>query len=109
MPLAEDNTAITHQAVHDFQEARRKAALESLLSRLSGKSTDLLSYDEVRQRLRIIESANRRLQEIPIKSIVGSVIASESWSLRTLSTVIVILVIIIVSKTMHVCHCVFIL
>ena len=62
-----------HSALYDFQAARRKAILESLLSALRGRPTDLLSYDEVRQKIRTIASASRNLETIPLDKIVGSV------------------------------------
>lgn len=60
-------------ALDDFQRARRKAAMEQLLARFSGRSTDLLSYEELRQQLRVVNQAPRGLQEIPLDKIVGSV------------------------------------
>jgi len=40
---------------------------------LTGKSTDLLSYEEVRRKLRARQSGTRKLEEIPLDAIVGSV------------------------------------
>ena len=60
-------------AVRDFQRARQQAALEAILARLTGRSVDLLSYDEVRQKLKASEAAVRDLKDIPIDAIVGSV------------------------------------
>lgn len=60
-------------AVSDFHAARRKAKMESLLAMILGRSADLLSYDQVRQKFRTIESARRTLEEIPLEKIVGSV------------------------------------
>jgi nucleotide-binding universal stress UspA family protein len=60
-------------ALEDFQRARRKAAMEQLLARFSGRSTDLLSYEELRQQLRVVNQTPRGLQEIPLDKIVGSV------------------------------------
>ncbi len=68
-----ENRALFHQAIEDFRTAHRKAALENVLSPLLGKSTELLSYDEVRYKLRAIETARRTLENIPLASIVGSV------------------------------------
>ncbi|MCL4266883.1 MAG: universal stress protein [Anaerolineae bacterium] len=62
-----------HLALDDFQRARRKAAMEQLLARFSGRSTDLLSYEELRQQLRAVNQTPRGLQEIPLDKIVGSV------------------------------------
>jgi nucleotide-binding universal stress UspA family protein len=60
-------------AVNDFQRARQRAAIQEILARFSGKSIDLLSYDDVRHKLRIVETSMRTLDEIPLDSIVGSV------------------------------------
>jgi nucleotide-binding universal stress UspA family protein len=60
-------------AISDFQRARQQAALEAILARLTGRSVDLLSYDEVRQKLKAREASVRELKEIPIDAIVGSV------------------------------------
>lgn len=62
-----------HSALYDFQTARRKAILENLLATLRGKPADLLSYDEVRQKIRTVASAAQRLETIPLDKIVGSV------------------------------------
>jgi nucleotide-binding universal stress UspA family protein len=37
------------------------------------RSSDLLAYDEIRQKFRLIESARQQLEEIPLDRIVGSV------------------------------------
>jgi len=67
-----DQTAYA-QAIIDFQNARRKADMQTLLSLLTGKSNELLSYEDVRQKLRAIEGSRRELQDIPLDAIVGSV------------------------------------
>ena len=61
------------QAVKDFRRARRKLALARVLARLTGKSTNLLSYDDVRRKLKGRETSKLELKEIPLDSIVGSV------------------------------------
>lgn len=60
-------------AVQDFQEARRKADLEEFFARLTGKSNELLSYEEVRQKLRAREGARIETKDIPLDAIIGSV------------------------------------
>ena len=60
-------------AVQDFKEARRRAALEEMMARLTGKSAELLSYEDVRQKLRATGSTPRGVREIPLDAIVGSV------------------------------------
>jgi nucleotide-binding universal stress UspA family protein len=60
-------------AINDFHRARTQANLEQMRSRLTGKSADLFSYEEVRQKLRETGRAAKGLQEIPLEAIVGSV------------------------------------
>jgi nucleotide-binding universal stress UspA family protein len=60
-------------AVEDFRRARLLAKLEGIVGRLTGQSTQLLSYEEVRQKLRARELPSERLEEIPLDAIVGSV------------------------------------
>jgi nucleotide-binding universal stress UspA family protein len=61
------------RAVSDFRDARQRAALQRVLSRLTGQRTHLLSFDEVRETLRGTSTLPRGLQEIPLDAIVGSV------------------------------------
>ncbi len=60
-------------AVQDFRRARRQAALEAIMARLTGKSVGLLSYEDVRRKLKARGSIARGLREIPLDAIVGSV------------------------------------
>jgi nucleotide-binding universal stress UspA family protein len=61
-------------AVRDFQRARKEAAMQQMLARIQGKSSELLCYDEVRRHLRATDKPiERGLQEIPLDKIVGSV------------------------------------
>jgi nucleotide-binding universal stress UspA family protein len=62
-----------HSALEDFRIARRQAALQSIMSRLRGRSDALLSYEDVRKQLRGIEHAERTLTDIPVAAIIGSV------------------------------------
>ena len=57
----------------DFQRARQQAVLASILARLSGRSVDLLSFDDVRRQLRASEVTARGVADIPIDAIVGTV------------------------------------
>lgn len=68
-----DNTGLFVRALQDFKAARRKAALQEILGRLTKKPTELLSYEEVRQKLRASESNVKELKEIPVEAIIGSV------------------------------------
>lgn len=63
----------TWLAAQDFQRARRQATLREIVSRFTGKSIGLLSYEEVRQRLKAHGGISRGLQDIPLDAIVGSV------------------------------------
>ncbi|HEX5943338.1 MAG TPA: universal stress protein [Anaerolineales bacterium] len=60
-------------AIHDFQSARQRASIQEILARFSGKSTQLLSYDEVAEKLKLRIRTERGVQHIPIDAIVGSV------------------------------------
>lgn len=60
-------------ALEDFHSARRKAVLGEALSRLTGKNSRMIPYDEVRTQLGAIETPKRTLKEIPLDSIVGTV------------------------------------
>jgi nucleotide-binding universal stress UspA family protein len=60
-------------AANDFQRARFVAKMEQILARVTRKSVDLLSYDEVYSSLHAKNTAYRGLKEIPVDAIVGSV------------------------------------
>jgi len=62
-----------HTAVQDFRRARKQAAMQQLMARLTGKSVELLSYDEVHESFRPTGKVERGKQEIPLEAIVGSV------------------------------------
>ncbi|HSM70392.1 MAG TPA: universal stress protein [Anaerolineales bacterium] len=61
------------KAIQDFQSARQKAAVQEILARVTGKSTELLSYDEVAEKLKLHARMERGIQNIPLDAIVGSV------------------------------------
>jgi len=60
-------------AINDFYRARNQATLQEIIARFSGKSTELLSYEEVRRQLHAQKGVNRGLQDISLNAIVGSV------------------------------------
>jgi len=60
-------------AIEDFRSARFQAQLSELVGRLTGRSTELLSYEDVRRKLKARERSSERLQDIPLDAIVGSV------------------------------------
>ena len=51
-------------ALEDFQRARRRARLEMVASWLSGKSSEMLQYDEIRRNVQLTESAAVHLEDI---------------------------------------------
>jgi len=71
-------------AIDDFHRQRQLAALESLLSRLTGKSNELLSFGDVARRLHISGGSDLGLQDIPLDAIVGSVGRYEDFTRRFL-------------------------
>lgn len=68
-----DFTVAQSQAEMDFQRARTRAFWGDLLDRLRGKNMDLLSFEEVKQKLRLRDDRYLGLQDIPLDHIVGSV------------------------------------
>ncbi len=60
-------------AAADFRRARFRARLEQVLARLTGRSADMLQYEDVRKKLRAMTPIPRGVQSIPIAAIVGSV------------------------------------
>lgn len=60
-------------AKEDFRRARGQAALQEIMARFTGQSTQLLSYEDVAKRLKFTGQVERGLKEIPLKAIVGSV------------------------------------
>jgi uncharacterized ParB-like nuclease family protein len=60
-------------ASNSWDRARRAATLEAMQSVFSGRSTDLLSFDDVRKHLRLAQKNYKGLQDIPLDQIRGSV------------------------------------
>ena len=60
-------------AIHDFQSARQRGAVQEILARFTGRSTQLLSYEEVAEKLKLHARTERGVQHIPLDAIVGSV------------------------------------
>ena len=60
-------------ALEDFHQARRQAAMQQLLARFTGEQTELLSYDDVKKKLKVTNVRERGLQDIPVDKIIGSV------------------------------------
>jgi nucleotide-binding universal stress UspA family protein len=61
------------KARDDFHRARRSASLQHIIAQITGKSIDLLPYDDITRRLRASGRTERGLMEVPIEKIVGSV------------------------------------
>ncbi|NJN95574.1 MAG: hypothetical protein HC875_16425 [Anaerolineales bacterium] len=70
--LDQEQTNI-NSALSDFYRARSRATLEQIMASLTGRSVQLLSYDDVRAKLKATGSSSRGLREIPLDAIVGSV------------------------------------
>ena len=69
-----DPEFLRHQvAVRDFRRARREASMQRLMARITGKSTDLLAYNDVCDRLKVSGAKELGVQEVPLDAIVGSV------------------------------------
>jgi nucleotide-binding universal stress UspA family protein len=60
-------------AIYDFQSARLKVGMQEVLARLTGKSTQLLSYDEIADKLKLHLHVERGIKPIPLDAIIGSV------------------------------------
>jgi hypothetical protein len=60
-------------AINDFRQAHQRASLQQVLARITGKPVELLSYDDVLNKLRLTGRAARGVREIPIADIVGTV------------------------------------
>ncbi len=61
------------EGVSAFQSARLRAFFDETLSLVRGKPAELLSFEDVRARLRLREENYRGLQEVPLNQIGGSV------------------------------------
>jgi nucleotide-binding universal stress UspA family protein len=71
--LSQDADDVRLSAVEQFRHARFQAKIDQIKAVLSGKSADLLSYEDVREKINAIETNQRELKEIPLDAIVGSV------------------------------------
>ena len=60
-------------AIQDFQSARQRASIQEVLARITGKSNQLLSYDDVAEKLKLHARMERGVHSIPLDAIVGSV------------------------------------
>ena len=61
------------RAIEDFRSARAKARLQHLWASITGKSDELLEYDDITSKLHVEGLSSKGVKEIPIEAIVGSV------------------------------------
>src|SRR5688500_1094208 len=59
--------------MHRFQNARSRAFWQAISSLLRGKAAELLSFEDIRDRMRLNEDSYKGLQDIPLDKIRGSV------------------------------------
>ncbi len=72
--MVNDKSAIEYsKAIEDFRNARAKARLQHLWASVTGKSDELLQYDEITKKMHIKGLSSKGVKEIPIEAIVGSV------------------------------------
>jgi uncharacterized ParB-like nuclease family protein len=69
----EGSTYARTEAQRNWDRARQGAVLQEISSVFTRRSVDLLSFDEVRHRLRLTQKNYRGLQDIPLDQIRGSV------------------------------------
>jgi nucleotide-binding universal stress UspA family protein len=63
-----------NEALQEFRRARLRADLEQLRARLTGRTAELLSYEDVRRMLHAGSAVGKReLRDVPLSAIVGSV------------------------------------
>jgi nucleotide-binding universal stress UspA family protein len=78
--MDDTSTIGPNQALQDFRSARQKANMSEIMARLKGVSNELLSFEDVRQKLRAQVGSKKVLKDIPISSIVGSVNRYQDFS-----------------------------
>jgi nucleotide-binding universal stress UspA family protein len=62
-----------HIALQDFHAAQLRGKLQGVLARITGRSNQLLSYEEVADKLKLQGRSDKGVQMIPVNAIVGSV------------------------------------
>jgi len=63
---------LSTESKKEFDDARQQAFIDEIMSYFTGRSTDLLSFEEIKKNLRLQDSAYKGLQEIDLDKIVGS-------------------------------------
>lgn len=62
-----------NEGLSRFLDARRSAFWQEMLGLLRGQSSELLSFDDIKARLRLREESYKGLQNVPLEKIIGSV------------------------------------
>jgi nucleotide-binding universal stress UspA family protein len=62
-----------HLALQDFRSAHLRGKLQGVLARITGRSNELLSYEEIANKLKLQGRVDKGMQTIPVESIIGSV------------------------------------
>jgi hypothetical protein len=62
-----------HLALQDFHSAHLRGKLQGVLARITGRSNELLSYEEVADKLKLQGRVDKGVQMIPVDAIIGSV------------------------------------
>ena len=65
-------STLTAESYKEYSTARQRALIEEWLSAFTGRTSDLLSFEEVKQNLMLRDSTYKGLQEIELDKIVGS-------------------------------------
>jgi nucleotide-binding universal stress UspA family protein len=60
-------------AIQDFQSAHLRAKLQGVLARITGRSNELLSYEEIASKLKLQGRSDKGVQMILVDAIIGSV------------------------------------
>nr|MBN1230118.1 hypothetical protein [Anaerolineae bacterium] len=71
--MKDDSSYAKTEAQKNWDRARQAVFIESLISILSRRSANLLSFDEIKEHLKLSQVSYRGIQEIPIDHIRGSV------------------------------------
>lgn len=72
--MSDNKSAVEYaKAIEDFHSARAKARLQRLWASVTGKSDELLQYDDITRKMHIEGLSSKGIKEIPLDAIVGSV------------------------------------
>lgn len=72
-PIMNETNSDRVSALQKFEKSRRRATVNQLAARLTGRDTRLLPFDAVRQKLRHQNPMYIGVREVPLAAIVGSV------------------------------------